>query len=200
LLLAVLLCGCTNYFRSRFGGPQIPERPNEPYIGTGAVWQVKIDTFGQSKAMVDFGKHKQPRANVYLLVVRNQTIIGQVKMGWCDSGGCTTYVLEGEPESGDMILGVQHRRKLKRLPLPTEASLEAKEPTGKVVQVVGRIAWVEPNPGTRFQLGHHFLVARTNAVVGKIRIAGEAYAPVMRAHVVEGTAANGDLLLDAVER
>lgn len=109
VLLCAIACGCTDYFRYHLGGgPQIPDRPREPYYGTGIVTAVEIKPPAWREARVDFRKCSPPRQNVHLLVVRTNAAVGRVRAMW---GGQSVWILDGTPEVGDLVIGIQNERK-----------------------------------------------------------------------------------------
>lgn len=114
-LLAVMLLsfGCTDaYIRYHMGGgPQVPDRPHEPYNGTGVVKAVEIKPPAWKTASVNFGAHPPPRENVHLLIVRSNAVVGKASARW---GGKSVWIVEGIPQTGDLVIGVQNEWKYNR--------------------------------------------------------------------------------------
>jgi hypothetical protein len=92
------------------GGPQIPDRPREAYYGTGVVTSVEIKPSDWRTASVNFGTYLPPRENVHLLVVRTNAVIGKAKARW---SGHSVWILEGTPQIGDLVVGIQHKKEFK---------------------------------------------------------------------------------------
>jgi hypothetical protein len=75
------------------------------YEGTGVVAEVVVHPQRWEKAQVAFAPPYPPREYVHLLLVRDNQIVGKVKVG---SPSGSVSVLEGSPRVGDLVIGIQN--------------------------------------------------------------------------------------------
>ena len=100
--LSLVLSGCMDFYGSR--ERETRAAASRPYYGTGIVAKVGIRSKGIAFVVIDFGSFAVPPSYTKLLIVRSNSIVGKVQMGWGNRGA---EILEGDPQIGDVTVGWQ---------------------------------------------------------------------------------------------
>jgi hypothetical protein len=82
-----------------------------PYPETGVVVAVLGPPPHWERAFVDFRNNQPPREYVHLLVVRESTVIGRLQVA---PDVRYLWILEGAPQLGDLVIGIQNERNYKK--------------------------------------------------------------------------------------
>jgi hypothetical protein len=82
-----------------------------PYSWTGTVAEVIIPPAKRAGVAVDFRGNAAPQEYVRLVVLRRDAFVGRVEMAW---GGKAARIVEGSPEAGDTVIGIQNLAKYER--------------------------------------------------------------------------------------
>jgi hypothetical protein len=121
VVLFTLVCGCTEYYREHMGGGHLREykrmeqaRALGPYYGTGTVLSVMWEDGKPRSAYVDFKSHALPILFSHLLLVRSNSVVGKVVTKGSVAGPIWMDVIEGKPQTGDQVIGIQNEGKVER--------------------------------------------------------------------------------------
>lgn len=121
VVLFALVWGCTDYYREHMGGGHLreykrmeQERALHPYYGTGIVLVVYYENGKANSVHVDFKSHSLPILFSHLLVVRSNSVVGTVVAEGSVAGPIWMDLLEGKPQAGDLVIGIQNEGKYKK--------------------------------------------------------------------------------------